>query len=316
MEQNVKDEFYKHYSEKVPNICYLTLAGSKSYGTNNENSDTDIRGFYLETKEQLFGLTKYSTEYTDSENDTVLYSFKKFLHLLSNCNPNVIELLGTRNEDVLYMTALSREMRMNAEMFLSKRAYVTFGGYAVQQLRRLQNALSRTDNKLKEEQLLKTLNQQIVENVDELSALGKYELHIDEELKISANVKDISLRDFLNSNAILNNTMRNFDKIGHRNNKKDENHLNKHAMHLIRLYYMGIDILKNGVINTYREKEHDLLMTIRNGEMSFDKVFEMRDKLEVELQKAYEESKLPETADMNKINKFCIDVLNTNLRWE
>ena len=119
MEQNVKDEFYKHCSKKVPNICYLTLAGSKSYGTNNENSDTDIRGFYLETKEQLFGLTKYPTEYADSEDDTILYSFKKFLHLLSNCNPNVIELLGTRNEDVLYMTALSREMRMNAEMFLS-----------------------------------------------------------------------------------------------------------------------------------------------------------------------------------------------------
>jgi hypothetical protein len=79
---------------------------------------------------------------------------------------------------------------------------------------------------------------------------------------------------------------------------------------------MGIDILEKGEINTYREKEHDLLMTIRNGEMSFDDVFALRDKLEIKLDKAMENCKLPEKCDMDKINRFCVDVLNTNLRWK
>ena len=50
-----------------------------------------------------------------------------------------------------------------------------------------------------------------------------------------------------------------------RNNKAIEhNKLNKHMMHLIRLYMTGIDILKYHEINTYREKEHDLLMDINS----------------------------------------------------
>lgn len=57
-----------------------------------------------------------------------------------------------------------------------------------------------------------------------------------------------------------------YDKLNHRNHKKDDNHLNKHAMHLIRLYLMCLDILENGDIVTYREKDLDLLMSIRKGD--------------------------------------------------
>ncbi len=41
------------------------------------------------------------------------------------------------------------------------------------------------------------------------------------------------------------------------------NHLNKHAMHLIRLFMMAIDILEKEDIITYRKDEHELLMKIR-----------------------------------------------------
>lgn len=51
-----------------------------------------------------------------------------------------------------------------------------------------------------------------------------------------------------------------------RNTKKDDKHLCKHAMHLIRLYMLGIDIMEKEEINTYREgSDHELLMNIRNG---------------------------------------------------
>lgn len=42
-------------------------------------------------------------------------------------------------------------------------------------------------------------------------------------------------------------------------------HLNKHAMHLVRLYLMCFDILEKGEINTYRENDRDMLLEIRNG---------------------------------------------------
>ena len=125
------------------NIHYLTLTGSKSYGTNTETSDTDIRGFFLEQISDLFGLIQTNEEYVYKDIDTVLYSFKRFMTLLSNCNPNIIELIGTRDSDVIYQSDLAREVRENYHLFLSKKAFKTFIGYASQQLRRLENALVR-----------------------------------------------------------------------------------------------------------------------------------------------------------------------------
>lgn len=55
------------------------------------------------------------------------------------------------------------------------------------------------------------------------------------------------------------------ETIGQRNKKKDDNHLNKHMMHLIRLYIMCNEILENKTLYTYRENEHEMLMDIRNG---------------------------------------------------
>jgi hypothetical protein len=59
--------------------------------------------------------------------------------------------------------------------------------------------------------------------------------------------------------------------VGQRNKKKDDLHLNKHAMHLIRLYFMCNEILRDGDLHTFRNKEHDLLMDIRNGKYRTEK---------------------------------------------
>lgn len=49
------------------------------------------------------------------------------------------------------------------------------------------------------------------------------------------------LRDYRSVWAEMHNIVKDYDKIGKRNKKKDDNHLNKHAMHLIRLFMMHIN---------------------------------------------------------------------------
>ena len=313
------------------NIFYLTLGGSRAYGTNLPESDYDLRGGYIEKPGAMFALEPQKEEFCDSDTDTCLYSMKKLVRLLAACNPNVIEMLGTRDEDVVYANDIGRALRANRGLFLSKRAYFTFSGYATQQLRRLQNALARDSypQPEKERHILKSVSVDILTSGEPFNAFmldraqanrneSQFDVSLEvlpsnnedyeQEIFVSGTMKHLPLREYINLNSKLANTIKNYGIITHRNRKKDEAHLNKHAMHLIRLYYMCIDILKNQEIVTYREREHDLLMSIRNGEMPFEKIFALQEKLEREMEEANAESKLPDRADMGKINELLLGI--------
>ena len=123
-------------------IILLGLGGSYAYGTDNEDSDIDFRGITLHLPSDLLGLTAFE-QYEDSCTDTVIYSFNKIVRLFLECNPNTVELLGLDDDQYLIKTALGKELLDHKELFLSKRAAKSFGGYASAQLRRLQNAIAR-----------------------------------------------------------------------------------------------------------------------------------------------------------------------------
>ena len=300
-------------------VRYLTLSGSHAYGTDTEDSDLDIRGFFMMPIEARVGLKEPREDYVSEVTDTVLYSFHKFCKLLTQMNPNAIEMLGTREEDVLFSSPLAEEMRKHAELFLSKRAFITFYGYATQQLRRLENALARDSypQAEKERHIMQSFDAEIMAaqksfSIFDLDSCIKLYLAdsrkdgFDQEIHIDVSLKGVPLRDYIALNNEMNNMLKNYGKLRHRNHKKDAAHLNKHAMHLIRLYYVGIDILREGIIRTYREKEHDLLMSIRHGEVPFDRIFELRNQLDAKLRKAREESRLPDEPRYAEIEDFVV----------
>ena len=72
------------------NIIILTLGGSHAYGTNNEDSDLDIRGCALNSKMQILTNENFE-QFINNETDTTIYAFNKLVALLSNTNPNTIE---------------------------------------------------------------------------------------------------------------------------------------------------------------------------------------------------------------------------------
>ncbi|MBE5872650.1 MAG: nucleotidyltransferase [Lachnospiraceae bacterium] len=306
-------------------VILLGLAGSYSYGTNNENSDIDIRGVALNQKSDLIGLSEYE-QYVDDNTDTVIYAFNKMITLLLSCNPNTIELLGLNPEHYLFLNDLGRSLIDNTKLFLSKRAIQSFGGYADAQLRRLQNALARDSYPQAEREqhifnsvknTLYSLNSRY--NVFENGGLKIYiddavNPEFEKEIFVDANLTHYPLRDYKSIWNEMANVVRDYDKIGKRNKKKDDNHLNKHAMHLMRLFMMAIDILEKQEIHTYRIAEHDLLLSIRRGDYQKEdgtfqeEFYEMLSDYEKKLHYAAEHTELPDNPDMDKVQEFVMSV--------
>lgn len=314
-------------------IILLGLAGSYSYGTNNENSDIDIRGVMLNRKSDLIGLTQYE-QYVDDHTDTTIYTFNKMITLLLDCNPNTLELLGLNAEHYLFLNEIGKGLIEHTELFLSKRAIQSFGGYADAQLRRLQNALARDayPQDEKEKHIFNSVKNAMYDFMKRYEKFenGSMNIYIDQainpdfetEIFIDANLHHYPLRDYKNIWNEMNNIVKDYDKLGKRNRKKDDNHLNKHAMHLVRLFMMAIDILEKGEINTYRTKEHDLLLSIRNGDYQKedgtfrDEFYEMVSSYEKKLDYAARNTVLPDEPDLTMVQEYVMSVNEKVIRNE
>ena len=108
----------------------------------------------------------------------------------------------------------------------------------------------------------------------------------------------------------MHTVVRDYDKIGKRNHKKDRNHLNKHAMHLVRLLMTAVCLLEEGVIRTRQTEGIPLLLAIRKGEfMQADGTFsqdfyEMLAQYEQRLEKAAANTVLPDQPDLQQVEKL------------
>ena len=319
--QSEEYDFIRKNERLGDRIMILGIGGSYSYGTNNENSDIDFRGVTLQSPSDLIGLTEFE-QYEDDKTDTVIYGFNKLVRLLLECNPNTCEMLGLDEDQYLIKSVLGQELIDNTNLFLSKRAIRSFGGYADSQLRRLQNAVARDSLPQSDrEKHIYTSVKNALEDFNRRHGISDNEnvrIYIDKaqnpeldtELFVDANYTHYPLRDYEDMWGTMRNVIRDYDKIGKRNKKKDANHLNKHAMHLIRLFMMAIDILEQGRIITHRTADLPLLLSIRHGEYmkedgTFSQAFyEVLEEYERRLEEASKKTKLPDNPDLAAVERF------------
>ena len=306
-------------------IMFLTLGGSYAYGTNIETSDVDVRGCAMNSKSDILGLSNFE-QVVHTQTDTTIYGFNKLIGLLLNCNPNTIEMLGCKPEHYFYIPDAGQMMIDNRSLFLSQKAVNSFGGYATQQLRRLQNALAhdkmcQADS---EEHIRGAMERSLKAFSDRYSVFDKGGIELftddspredlDKEVFCNIHIDKIPARDFSVMINTLSNVIGNYEKLNHRNHKKDDDHLNKHAMHLIRLYMMCLDILEKGEINTYRYDDRDFLLSIRNGKFQKEdgsyrqEFFDLVTEYEKRLKYAKENTDLPATPNMKRVEEFVMEV--------
>lgn len=87
------------FLESTDWIIFKCQAGSIAYGTSTPTSDVDYRGVYIQPLEDILGLG-YVPQVNNANNDTIYYELRRFLELLAEGSPNMVELLAVRRGEV------------------------------------------------------------------------------------------------------------------------------------------------------------------------------------------------------------------------
>lgn len=124
---------FQEIHSDTAHLLFRGISGSQAYGLALPHSDVDIKGVYILPKQEFYGL-QYVDQLSNETNDLVYYELKKFVDLLLKNNPNILELLNTPADCVLYRHPIMD--RIDPAMFLSRLCNQTFAGYAAAQIKK------------------------------------------------------------------------------------------------------------------------------------------------------------------------------------
>jgi predicted nucleotidyltransferase len=295
------------------------IQGSVAYGTNNDNSDIDIKGICIQPVSNYLNPIESFEQHVQNDPDITIYDIKKFISLALQCNPNFIEILFTNQTHITYINEIGIKLQSLKNEFLSKKAYQSFINYASGQTKRIKNHKYNIDNppvkpdrkvyglpldrKLVTEEARVKICQQL--KINNYSMPSKTDLDIvkmklGEEQAINWYKEQQFFADSQKYQKYLN-------WMNNRNDKRYETEVKygydtKHAYHLIRLLRMGAEILEKGEVNVYRKDREDLI-SIRNGEWDYDKLLAESETISEKCKELEVSSILPEEPN----TKFIID---------
>jgi predicted nucleotidyltransferase len=120
-------------------IIYRCVVGSRAYGLDNDDSDTDRRGIYLAPADLEWSLMGAPEQIENNDMQEAYWELQKFLMMALKANPNVLECLYTPL--VEYKTPLIDELLAMRSSFLSRFVYQTYNGYVLSQFKKLEQDL-------------------------------------------------------------------------------------------------------------------------------------------------------------------------------
>lgn len=120
-------------------VIYRCVVGSKAYGLDDENSDTDRRGIYLPPAELHWSLSGIPEQLDNKATEECYWELQKFLTLALKANPNILECLYTPLVEMA--TPLAENLLLIRNSFISKLVYQTYSGYVMSQFKKLEQDL-------------------------------------------------------------------------------------------------------------------------------------------------------------------------------
>ncbi|CAK9886933.1 MAG: hypothetical protein XXXJIFNMEKO3_03383 [Candidatus Erwinia impunctatus] len=124
-------------------ILLEVVSGSRSFGLETETLDIDIKGVFYLPKSEFYGLN-YISQISNETNDIVYYELGRFVELLIKNNPNILEILASDPECILYQHPVMQQL--NVELFLSKKTKNNFAHYALSQINKARGLNKKINN--------------------------------------------------------------------------------------------------------------------------------------------------------------------------
>jgi len=267
--------------------------------------DKDVMGIYIGPLEHYLGFGRDDVyEQWEGEWDCVFYELRKFIGLLLNCNPNVLSLLWLKPTGIIYESPLGQRMREHRDLFVTKKAYHSFSGYAHAQFKKM----------ISFNQEAQALMQQLEE---QLASFG-----IDpESCDAGHSLRTLDGQPFVGATTEMMEVVkryrgerRRYYSGGYMGTKRRElvrrvGYDAKNAAHLIRLLRMGIEFLTEGTMHVERADAPEL-MSIKRGEWSLEKVKAEAERLFQLSQEAYVRSTLPPEPDRDRAECLCVEMIS------
>lgn len=123
-------------------VIYRCIVGSRAYGLDDADSDTDRRGIYLPLAEMHWSLYGIPEQIEHKEDQECYWELQKFLILALKANPNVLECLYTPLIETA--TPLAEQLLNMREIFLSQLVYQTYNSYVLSQFKKMEQDLRTT----------------------------------------------------------------------------------------------------------------------------------------------------------------------------
>ena len=120
-------------------VIYRCVVGSRAFGLDNEDSDTDLRGIYLPPANLHWSLYGIPEQLENHDSQECYWELQKFILLALKANPNILECLYTPL--VEKVISIAEKLLANKEIFLSQLVYQTYNGYAMSQFKKMEQDL-------------------------------------------------------------------------------------------------------------------------------------------------------------------------------
>ncbi len=117
-------------------VIYRCVTGSRAYGLETDDSDTDLRGVYLAPTDLQWSLYGAPEQFEDDASQSCYWELQKFLVMALKANPNILECLYSPLVDK--STIIGEELLSLRDRFLSQMIFQTFNGYAMSQFKKIE----------------------------------------------------------------------------------------------------------------------------------------------------------------------------------